>query len=167
MKDQCYYGTRPQVISNDFREYVWAYYTWQGNPEVGISNELTPDVAWTVYYHKILMTNIILDQLYTMNGTDMERQDLAGEAYFMRAFSYFMLANLYGKPYHPATANEDLCVPLNKEIGLSDKMMKRATNAAVYAQMEEDINKAIQCFKAIGGEKTIFRPNLPSAYLLA
>ena len=37
--------------------------------------------------------------------------------------------------------------------------MKRATNAAVYAQMEEDINKAIQCFKAIGGEKTIFRPN--------
>lgn len=43
------------------------------------------------------MTNIILDQLYTMNGTDMERQDLAGEAYFMRAFSYFMLANLYGK----------------------------------------------------------------------
>ncbi len=25
--------------------------------------------------------------------------------------------------------------------------MKRATNAAVYAQMEEDINKAIQCFK--------------------
>jgi len=90
VKDQCYYGTRPQVISNDFREYVWAYYTWQGNPEVGISNELTPDVAWTVYYHKILMTNIILDQLYTMNGTDMERQDLAGEAYFMRAFSYFM-----------------------------------------------------------------------------
>ena len=167
VKDQCYYGTRPQVISNDFREYVWAYYTWQGNPEVGISNELTPDVAWTVYYHKILMTNIILDQLYTMNGTDMERQDLAGEAYFMRAFSYFMLANLYGKPYHPATANEDLCVPLNKEIGLSDKMMKRTTNAAVYAQMEEDINKAIQCFKAIGGEKTIFRPNLPSAYLLA
>ena len=74
VKDQCYYGTRPQVISNDFREYVWAYYTWQGNPEVGISNELTPDVAWTVYYHKILMTNIILDQLYTMNGTDMERQ---------------------------------------------------------------------------------------------
>ena len=167
VKDQCYYGTRPQVISNDFREYVWAYYTWQGNLEVGISNELTPDVAWTVYYHKILMTNIILDQLYTMNGTDMERQDLAGEAYFMRAFSYFMLANLYGKPYHPATANEDLCVPLNKEIGLSDKMMKRATNAVVYAQMEEDINKAIQCFKAIGGEKTIFRPNLPSAYLLA
>ena len=132
VKDQCYYGTRPQVISNDFREYVWAYYTWQGNPEVGISNELTPDVAWTVYYHKILMTNIILDQLYTMNGTDMERQDLAGEAYFMRAFSYFMLANLYGKPYHPATANEDLCVPLNKEIGLSDKIL--ASRIALFQE---------------------------------
>ncbi len=66
VKDQCYYGTRPQVISNDFREYVWAYYTWQGNPEVGISNELTPDVAWTVYYHKILMTNINLPSAYLL-----------------------------------------------------------------------------------------------------
>ena len=167
VKDQCYYGTRPQGFANDFREYVWAYYTWQSNPEVGISNEFISDVAWTVYYHKILMTNIILDQLHTMNGTDTERLDLAGEAYFMRALSYFMLANLYGQPYNSATADKDLCVPLNNEIGLSDKMMKRATNVAVYTQMEEDVNRAIQCFKTVGGEKTIFRPNLPSAYLLA
>ena len=51
VKDQCYYGTRPQVISNDFREYVWAYYTWQGNPEVGSSNPYkTGDetLIWTI-----------------------------------------------------------------------------------------------------------------------
>ena len=63
----------------------------------------------------------------------MERRDLAGEAYFMRALSYFMLANLYGQPYHPATAGQDLCVPVNDEVSLSDRMMKRATNAVVYA----------------------------------
>lgn len=100
VKDQCYYGTRPTPLSNDFREAMWAYYTWQANPEVGMSNEFSTDVAWSSYYHKILMTNIILDQLPEMNGTDMERRDLAGEAYFMRALSYFMLANLYGQPYH-------------------------------------------------------------------
>lgn len=167
VKDQCYYGTRPTPFANDFREPMWAYYTWQANPEVGISNEFMADNAWSVYYHKILMTNIILDNLPAMTGTDTERLDLAGEAYFMRAFSYFMLANLYGQPYNPATADKDLCVPVNDEISLSDKMMKRATNAVVYAKMERDINRAIQCFKAVGGEKTIFRPNLPSAYLLA
>lgn len=167
VQDMCYYGTRPTPISNDFRESVWAYYTWQQNPEVGISNEFTADVAWVSYYHKILMTNIILDNLPTMTGTEIERKDLAGEAYFMRAFSYFMLANLYGQPYNAATADKDLCVPINDEISLSDRMMKRATNAVVYAKMEEDINRSIQCFKAAGIEKTIFRPNLPSAYLFA
>ncbi|WP_342381913.1 RagB/SusD family nutrient uptake outer membrane protein [Bacteroides ovatus] len=167
VKDQCYYGTRPTPLSNDFREAMWAYYTWQANPEVGMSNEFSTDVAWSSYYHKILMTNIILDQLPEMNGTDMERRDLAGEAYFMRALSYFMLANLYGQPYHPATAGQDLCVPVNDEVSLSDRMMKRATNAVVYAKMEGDVKRSIQCFKAVGGEKSIFRPNLPAAYLLA
>ena len=115
--DQCYYGSSPMLISNDWRESVWSYYTWQQNPEVGISNEFTTDAAWTSYFHKILMTNIILDGIYDMTGTEEERVDLAGEAYFMRAFSYFMLANLYGRPYDPATADKDLCVPINDETG--------------------------------------------------
>ncbi|WP_125041602.1 RagB/SusD family nutrient uptake outer membrane protein [Bacteroides faecalis] len=167
VKDQCYYGTNPKFISNDFREKMWAYYTWQSNPEIGITNEFYADIAWTSYYHKILMVNIMIDNLPAMNGTDIERYDLAGESYFIRAFSYFMLANLYGQPYEVATADKDLCVPINEEISLSDKMMKRSTNAEVYAKIEGDINRAIQCFKTVGGEKTIFRPNLPSAYLLA
>lgn len=165
--DQCYYGSSPMLISNDWRESVWSYYTWQQNPEVGISNEFTADAAWTSYFHKILMTNIILDGIYDMTGTEEERIDLAGEAYFMRAFSYFMLANLYGRPYDPATADKDLCVPINDEISLSDKMMKRATNAAVYSKIESDIIRAIQCFKSTDSKKGIFRPNLAGAYLLA
>ena len=165
--DQCYYGSSPMLISNDWRESVWSYYTWQQNPEVGISNEFTTDAAWNSYFHKILMTNIILDGIYDMTGTEEERVDLAGEAYFMRAFSYFMLANLYGRPYDPATADKDLCVPINDEISLSDKMMKRATNAAVYSKIESDIIRAIQCFKSTDSKKSIFRPNLVGAYLLA
>lgn len=55
----------------------------------------------------------------------------------------------------PLTADQDLCVPVNNEISLSDKMMRRATNSVVYAQMEKDINRAIQCFKMVG-EKRVF-----------
>lgn len=155
VKDQCYYGTRPTPLSNDFREAMWAYYTWQANPEVGMSNEFSTDVAWSSYYHKILMTNIILDQLPEMNGTDMERRDLAGEAYFMRALSYFMLANLYGQPYHPATAGQDLCVPVNDEVSLSDRMMKRATNAVVYAKWKEMSNAPSNALK-LWEERRVF-----------
>lgn len=165
--DLCYYGSSPMLISNDWREPMWAYYTWQQDPEIGISNEFTTDKAWTSYYHKILMCNIMLDKLSEMNGTEEEKQDLEGEAHFMRAFSYFMLANLYGRPYVEATATEDLCVPINTEISLSDKMLKRATNAEVYAQMEADITKAIECLKGSNIQKSIYRPNLAGAYLLA
>lgn len=167
VKNHCYYGTSPGPLHPDSRESFWAYFTWQQNPEIGIIGELNEDIAWTSYYHKILMTNIMLEELPVMTGTNSEHLDLAGEAYFMRAYSYFMLANLYGLPYEPATADKDLCVPINDEISLSDKMMKRATNAVVYARMESDINRAIQCFKSTEEVKTVFRPNLPASYLLA
>ena len=45
--------------------------------------------------------------------------------------------------------------------------MKRATNAEVYAQMEADITKAIECLKGSNIQKSIYRPNLTGAYLLA
>ena len=167
VKDHCYYGTTPTPLYPDSRESVWAYYTWQPNPEIGFIGEYTEDIAWTSYYHKILMTNIILEDLPKMNGSHAEQQDLTGEACFMRAHSYFMLANLYGTPYEPATAENDPCVPINDEISISDKMMKRATNANVYARIEADINRAIQSFKQGEGEKSIFRPNLTASYLLA
>lgn len=47
--------------------------------------------------------------------------DLAGEAYFLRAWSYFMLANLYGKPYiDEAQAAKDFCVPINRAIDIEE-----------------------------------------------
>lgn len=68
----------------------------QANPEVGMSNEF---LNTYLSYHKILMT------IYS-GTTDMERRDWL-VAYFMRAgSSHFMLANLYGQFYHPATQTE-------------------------------------------------------------
>ncbi len=101
----------------------------------------TADNAWVSYFHKILMTNIILDNLPKMTGTDIERQDLAGEAYFMRAFRTLLAQTSMGSLIIPLTADQDLCVPVNNEISLCrDKMMRRATtNSVVYAQMEKKI----------------------------
>lgn len=162
-----YYGSDPWKISNDFRENMWSYFTWQSEPETGLNNSFIPDEAWELYYHKILMCNVLLGDLDNMKGTDKERKDMAGEAYFMRAYSYFMLANLYAAPYSKATAEKDHCVPINDENSISDKMSVRATTRAVYDKMESDILASISNFSESGMEKTIFRPNLDAAYLLA
>lgn len=154
-------------LNNDTRQPFWAYYTWQPFPEVGKLNELTADVAWGKYYHKILISNIIIDKISEIEGTPNEKYDLAGEAYFLRAHSYFMLANLYGMPYRKESAKNDFCVPFNYEIGVEDKALTRENVAAVYDLIVDNIEKSIACFKQSDVQKTIFRPNLPTAYLFA
>ena len=159
--------TERNALNNDTREPVWSYYTWQAFPEVGKNNELTADVAWNEYYHKILISNIILKNIPEMSGTADEKDDLSAEAHFLRGWSYFMLANLYGKPYRAASAATDFCVPINTETGVEDKMPQRESVARIYEQIDSDIKTAIALFKASGLKKTIFRPNLATAYLMA
>ena len=91
-------------ISNDWRETMWGYYTWQQNPELDRLNTQQNDKAWDTYYHKVLIANIIIDAVPDMEGSDAEKEDLYGEAYFLRALSYYTLVNLYGLPYNEATA---------------------------------------------------------------
>lgn len=167
VEDYNYYGTDPMPVSNDFREPMWSYYTWQQNPEIGLNNTNCSDDAWKVLYHRILMCNIFLDKIPTMIGSQREKEDIAGESYFMRALSYFMLANLYAAPYEEGTADVEACVPINTESGVDDRELTRASMREVYDLMESDIKASISHFKASGIKKTMFRPNIDAAYILA
>ncbi|WP_294141440.1 RagB/SusD family nutrient uptake outer membrane protein [uncultured Sanguibacteroides sp.] len=154
--------------SRDWRLDFWAYYTWQQDPEIKKDNTFAEGKEWGEYYHRTLIANVILDHIPDMKGDENEKIDLMGEAYFLRAWSYFMLANLYGLPYvDEERAQTDMCVPLNFEVGIEDNTASRATVRQVYDQMESDIILSIAMFKRSGIKKTIFRPNLPTAYLLA
>lgn len=158
---------RPAATSTDTRKF-WSYYTWQEYPEMQMDNSLLEDNAWGEYYHRILIANIVLDHLNDMIGTYAEKMDIAGEAYFLRAWSYFMLANLYGKPYiDEAQTAKDFCVPINRAIDIEEKPLSRSSIKEVYDLMEADIKSSIASFKSAMVEKTIFRPNLPTSYLLA
>ena len=158
---------RPYATSTDSRKY-WSYYTWQEYPEIQMNNSLSEDKAWGEFFHRILIANIILNHLNDMEGTYAEKMDLAGEVYFLRAWSYFMLANLYGKPYiDEEQAAKDFCVPINRATDIEEKPLIRSSIKEVYDLMEADIKSSIASFKSSVAEKTIFRPNLPTSYLLA
>lgn len=155
-------------VSGDYRIKHWAYYTWQHDPEMGKGNVYTSDDAWKEYYSRILLCNILTNKLEEMEGKPEEKMDIEAEACFVKAYSYFMLANIYGQPYvDENSAKNDKCVPLNYETGVVDKIFKRASVAEVYEEIEKNILRSIKLFKASGLEKTIFRPNLDAAYLLA
>ena len=154
-------------FGGDQRSKAYGYYTWQANNEVQAAGAMIKDGAWDYYYRNILTSNIVLNDVPTTKGTEAEKADMLGEAYFHRAFSYFMLVNLYGQPYDEKDAYTKLGVPINLEHGVQDKVFVRETVETVYKQINEDIENSIKYFKEARIQKTIFRANLASAQLLA
>lgn len=167
MTDDVKENIKGSFIGTDTRTKVFGYYTWQPKAEETIVGALNADLSWKTYYHSILICNVVLNDIGDISGDQAEKEDLKAEAYAMRAYSYFMLVNLYGVPYNKVTASTDLGVPINDVIGMEDRQFKRESVARIYKQIEDDLTESIQCFKASNLKKTYFRWNLPAVYLLA
>ncbi len=113
------YAVKNRYTSSGWRSYdLWnAYYTWIGNANRLISNESTMTSASAKY--------------------------VLGQAYAIRAYSYFMLAQSFARTYKGHESEP--CVPIYT--GTSFAMntgTSRATVAQVYQQIDADITKALQ-----------------------
>ena len=95
----------------------------------------TPAVMWTAPYELIARNaNFALEGLPACPGlTDVEREQLIGEAHFFRALNYFYLVNIFGP------------VPLIlKSYGsLDDIYVRRSSEKLVYEQILKDLEVAI------------------------
>lgn len=102
-------------------------------------HELQPDnqnvlYLWSGAYNVIYMANSMLEGLYdsTNISPDLKKQ-LEGEARFIRAFSYFYLANLFGD------------VPLIFSTNYRENQLApRVAEAEVYLQIIEDLEFAME-----------------------
>ena len=132
----------------------FGYYAWQ--PEVGMKrdgNKSDDDVTWNDLYKRINYVNVLLDEMIDIPH-QTEEDDIAyyrvqGEAHFLRAQFYFILANLYGKPYHASTADKNLCVPLKltpyvEHDPEKETQFQRATVKEIYDQVLTDLTKAVE-----------------------
>ena len=97
---------------------------------------------------------ILSEQLYIYNkvinevidaegGSDQQKRSLRAEALASRAYTFFMLVNLYGKPYNSATSATDLGIPLVKIADVTQNKFTRASVQETYAQIISDLNEAI------------------------
>ena len=95
---------------------------------------------WNAHYTWIANANYLLDATRSMTGASANY--IKGQAYAIRAYSYFMLAQWFARTYKGHES--DLCVPIydgtvfNRSTG-----QHRATVAQVYAQIDADINQAV------------------------
>ena len=101
---------------------------------------------WYAFYNWIANANYIIAAEETMGGSKDEVNYAIGQAYAIRAYSYFMLSQYFARTLKGHESEK--CVPIYTEPTTPEtKGQPRATNAEVYAQIDSDIKKAIELLK--------------------
>lgn len=120
-------------------DYLNMYYF----KDVDGDKEDTPANFWEKAYRAITHSNMALKAIEQSPDPESLQAEKA-EALITRAYSHFMLVNIFAKHYNPATAETDLGVVYNEgiETSLSPKY-QRQTVAEVYRRIERDLTQAL------------------------
>lgn len=139
---------------SDGNVYTWSDRFFGSNEE---------DFDWQTPYKKIFLWNTVIEGIMSSEGNEVDKQLGLSYALVNRAYDYFVLVNLYGKPYNPTTAATDPGVPLVlKPKFLTD--LKRASVEEVYNQITSDLIAAIPGLKDVPDFNT--NPSKAAAYAL-
>lgn len=93
---------------------------------------------WTSFYTTINSCNLVLKHLPDIPFVhEADKQALLANAYFIRAYCYFYIARVWGKAPVLTSGFES-----DKQ---ADLYPSRQSEADVYAQVESDINQAVEC----------------------
>lgn len=113
-----------------------------------VANEGIRYSGWDTEFEKIFTANLILEQINDVDATDSEKANLIAEAHFIRAYSYFILSNVFCLPYTEANKGE-LGLPI-KQTTSFDEAIERATLEETYALIESDLMKALEITRDFG-----------------
>lgn len=160
-----------RTASYNSPEKYFGWYTWQ--QQVGLdptgTTQRAEDTDWKQLYKNIGVCNMVIneidDQKASTSNDELQKKRVKGEAYFLRGSYYFILANLYGKPYNPSTAASDLAVPIKLTEEIEDKVFNRNTVAEVYNQAESDLKEAESCLDGTT-RKSYYHANKTAAELM-
>ncbi len=145
------YGTNlniiPELLANT--NYCTWVGTFQGYRQLNTKtlNSLNTEASrtWIQAYSTIKNLNVALANLDKVSDADLKNQ-LEGEALFLRGILYFELVRLYALPYDSGTGNTQPGVPLiiNATKNVNDASLKvaRSTVAQVYQQIITDLTSA-------------------------
>ncbi|RFS19252.1 RagB/SusD family nutrient uptake outer membrane protein [Chitinophaga silvatica] len=98
---------------------------------------------WKNKFQQIFYANHIIGAVPdATEGTTEQKNQLLGEAYLVRAYAYFHLVNLYGKPYNEVTAASDKAIPLVTKVDM-ENVGRRNSVKEVYDQILADIETGL------------------------
>lgn len=120
---------------------------------------------WSGGYARINYCNLVLeviDDLHVMSGTTAYNS-IKGSALFLRALSFYAMAELFTRPYDSIHAASDPGLPLRTTSDVHN-IFTRASIKDTYDRIFDDLNKAIVLLPQMPVYKT--RPSKLAAYAL-
>ncbi|WP_321478816.1 RagB/SusD family nutrient uptake outer membrane protein [uncultured Bacteroides sp.] len=158
----------------NYRNLMYPYFTWQQSLYLDHRQkntyEGTEQLYWNLSYTHIATCNMILAEAKQLAIKDEEEQKLAdkvnGEAHFLRALYYYVLVNLYAKPYVPSTAASTPGIPVKLTEYIEDKEYVRNSVQEVYDQIINDLNDAEEYLSTLHSPQSIHRVSINAVYLL-
>ena len=126
-----------EVKAGTTNESLQTIFTWsEASPFPG-----SKDFPYITFYQTIFYSNYIIDNTLKYNASTSEINQILGEAYALRAYTYFELINLYAPAYTGSNGSAK-AVPLVTSPQLEGDF-PRATLDEVYAQILSDLDKAL------------------------
>ncbi len=164
---------RPLLFNNENANFYWAFAEITSDEAITGGDGSRPGLVeleaftytprteefnafWKLQYDGITQCNLVLDNL---PGVDMDeglRDQITGEALFLRSYYYFLLAQVFGDvPLFTSVAPpEDLKIP-------------RSPKAEIFAQIEADCERAAQLLPEMHPPSEAGRAAKGAAYALA
>lgn len=130
----------------DRNAFTWAQVVYPAGASVN---------DWNAPYQMIFNTNIILQNLDKLTGDNQSDQyrTIKGGALFFRSIAYFNLLQVFTLPYNPASAANDLGVPMPLVPQLNVKL-PRLTQEVCYAKIIEDLTLTLSLLPDLPAKKT-------------
>lgn len=102
------------------------------------ANEMSALMTHLYTYNKV-----INEVVGSTGGSEAQKKALLAEARASRAWIYFNLISMYGKPYNAATAATDAGYPIVTEADVTETQFTRATVQQVYDFIISDLTASI------------------------
>lgn len=116
---------------------------------------------WYQLYRTVNYTNIVIENVEKLDRGDGSYQNVLGQAFFHRAWSFYSLASDYTMHFDDEISKNDLGIVLRLKSDFNLQSV-RSTNKETYKQIINDAKMAISLLP--NRQANVFRPSKAAAY---
>ena len=116
-------------------------YCWQAD----IFREDEDSQEWNFPASNLYWMNVVVNGVLSAeDGTEEDRRAVYAEARMMRAYMHFLMAQFFGRPYDPATAGSDLCIPVITVASTTETDLPRRSVEDVYEFITTEMEQSVE-----------------------